>query len=112
MPHCIIEHSQAIDGDALMPLIYAGAFESGLFEADGGDIKVRTLPYAACQAGGRQSDFVHVALRILSGRTAEQKLRLSRLVLAKLETAGISCCSVTVEVVDIDRENYSKSILS
>lgn len=112
MPHCIIEHSQTIDAEALMPLVYSGALQSQLFKADGSDIKVRALPYVACQAGGQQSDFIHVMLRILSGRTAEQKKNLSRLVLSELDSTGISHSSVTVEVVDIDRDSYSKSNLS
>ena len=85
MPHCIIEHSANIDSEVLVPLVFDGALKSELFEVDGSDIKVRALPYSSYQTGIGNADFVHVVLKILSGRTSEQKSALSQLVLAQLE---------------------------
>ncbi|OUS24475.1 5-carboxymethyl-2-hydroxymuconate isomerase [Thalassotalea sp. 42_200_T64] len=110
MPHCIVEHSETIDCHVLVPLVFAGALQAELFEVDGSDIKVRSLSYSSYQTGISQSDFIHVVLKILSGRTSEQKLKLSQLVLAQLETAGLNNCSITIEVVDIDRASYSKLV--
>ena len=45
MPHCIIEHSNEIDGSALIPLVHKGASESGLFQAEGSEVKVRAMSY-------------------------------------------------------------------
>ena len=115
MPHCIIEHSAKIDSNALIPLVFNASLESSLFEQDGSDIKVRVLPFTHYQTGSLQSassqaDFIHVSLRILSGRNTEQKLMLSRLVLESLATLNLKGCSTSVEVVDIDRASYSKII--
>ena len=108
MPHCIVEHSTNLDAETLINRVYAGAFESGLFEIDGADIKVRTVAYHHYCTGPRKSSFAHVELKILSGRTLEMKQHLSSTVLAKLRLLDIADCSLTVEVVDIDRASYAK----
>ena len=111
MPHCVVEHSSAIDGNTLIPLVFAGALESKLFEIDGSDIKVRAMPYSNYQTGNMDVGFVHVTLKILSGRTIDQKSMLSKLVLEKLKTQNLVNCSISVEVVDIDRVSYSKVVM-
>lgn len=73
MPHCIVEHSATLAAGPLLARVFAGAMGSGLFEADGSDIKVRTILYDTYSTGTQVSDFVHVVLRILSGRTPEQR---------------------------------------
>lgn len=108
MPHCIIEHSAALDAERILPLVFSGAMESGLFEPDGSDIKIRTMTYHHYLTGAKHSDFIHVALKILSGRSPEQKKMLSLCVLSALKTLDIQTCSLTVEVVDIERNSYSK----
>ena len=115
MPHCIIEHSSTLDSNALIPKVFSACQESSLFEQDGSDIKVRVLPFEHYQTGTVQSasspaDFIHVTMRILSGRNTEQKLMLSKLVLESLATLALKGCSTSVEVVDIDRASYSKVI--
>ncbi len=110
MPHCIIEHSSNITGDKLVPLVYKGALKSELFEADGSDIKVRVLPFEHYQTGNVNMDFIHVTLKILSGRSIEQKTMLSRSVLGMLEMFVLEKASISVEVVDIERESYAKVV--
>ncbi|KGJ96015.1 5-carboxymethyl-2-hydroxymuconate Delta-isomerase [Colwellia psychrerythraea] len=115
MPHCIIEHSSSIESNTLIPLVFNASMESSLFEKNGSDIKVRVLPVEHYQTGAVQSasspaDFIHVTMRILSGRKTEQKLMLSKLVLESLTTLALKGCSTSVEVVDIDRASYSKII--
>ena len=109
MPHCLIEHSETIDGEFLMPLVFEGASESGLFEVN--TIQVRTLSFNHYTIENKKTDFIHVVLKILTGRTPEQKNHLSGLVMNKLKANFITRCTITVEVVDIDRSSYSKSII-
>lgn len=111
MPHCIIEHSAEIDGQNLISLVYKGAFESGLFQSEGSDIKVRAISYSNYQTGNVDIGFIHVTLKILSGRDAKQKSRLSQCVLEQLGRLSIIDCSISVEVVDIERESYAKMIV-
>lgn len=110
MPHCIVEHSVTLDGDRILPLVFTGALQSGLFEVDGSDIKVRSIAYQNYLTGGLKSDFVHVVLKILSGRASEQKRMLSALVLEKLQSLEMQNCSITIEVVDMDRDSYTRFV--
>ncbi|MBL4942277.1 MAG: 5-carboxymethyl-2-hydroxymuconate Delta-isomerase [Colwellia sp.] len=111
MPHCVIEHSANIDGNALISLVHKGALESNLFEAEGSDIKVRALSYSNYQTGSVDINFVHVTLKILSGRNVEKKSMLSQSVLEQLKTLSMSNCSISVEVADIDRASYAKVVM-
>lgn len=110
MPHCIIEHSPNFYGESLNQGVYLGAFESGLFSDDGSDIKVRSLTYDHYQTGENAQDFVHVTVKILSGRTAEDKQHLSHSVMQQLKQLSITNASLTVEIVDMDKASYSKFI--
>lgn len=111
MPHCIIEHSPSLPATEVMPLVFEGAVESGLFDKSGKDIKVRALSYEHFQTGTDKKDFIHVTLKILSGRNTAQKQALSSLVLEKLVALPYSPISMTVEVVDMDRSAYAKLVL-
>lgn len=111
MPHCIIEHSANIDGVTLVPLVHNAALNSGLFSARGSDIKVRALSYAHYQTGSVDIGFVHVTLRILSGRDLAQKTQLSHRVLDQLRQQLTHSCSLSVEVVDIDTDSYAKVVV-
>lgn len=110
MPHCIIEHSASLDAKLLLPLVFSSVKNSQLFEPDGSDIKVRAMAYQHYLVGQSQADFIHVVLRILSGRTTEQKQHLSALVQEALAELKLAPCSITVEVVDIDRDSYAKVV--
>ena len=111
MPHCIIEHSSTINGNDLLPLVFQGALNTGLFEDDGSDIKVRAQPFCDYQIGRSKSDFIHVVLKILSGRSTNDKQKLSKRVLEQLSSLNFKSCSITVEVVDMDKNSYLKIVL-
>ncbi|MEZ8720969.1 5-carboxymethyl-2-hydroxymuconate Delta-isomerase [Vibrio pomeroyi] len=111
MPHCIIEHSSTIKPDQLNNKVFLGALNSGLFEADGRDIKVRSVAYEHYQTGTTKEDFIHVTLRILSGRSDANKATLSNTVMTQLESLSLVDASITIEVVDMDRSSYSKVIV-
>ena len=112
MPHCIIEYSQELKNKVipkqLMGSVFAGAFNSKLFEAD--DIKTRIIPFQHYLSGGHKQNFVHVTLKILSGRNLEQRKALSNSVLAELNKIISTSVSLTVEVIEIEKESYSKVV--
>lgn len=108
MPHCIIEHSANLSCEQIFPLVFEGVLQSGLFEPDGSDIKIRAISYHDYLVGGIKSDFVHIELKILSGISSQQKQTLAGLVLDKLKLMQSLGSSITVEVVDIDRNSYRK----
>lgn len=108
MPHCIIEHSEnfkKIIGE-IINAVHSGALVSGLF--DESDIKTRSMSYENFQTGISRKPFIHVSSKILYGRNSEQKLQLSHAILSQLKKLNLPSCSLTVEIIDIDKDSYVK----
>jgi len=110
MPHCIVEYSVGLDGTKLVCNVYSAVLASGLFNADGSDIKVRATSYNQYVLGGGCSSFAHVTIKLLSGRTAEQKESLAKGVLLRLTDLHMVNTEITVEICDIDRRSYQKAL--
>ena len=110
MPHCIIEHSPNIPSEGLMHAVFDGSLHSQLFLPNGADIKVRAIAYQNFKLGDGKTSFVHVVVKILAGRTDEQKQRLSQEIIKKLSGLGHQDISITVEVVDMERQSYQKHL--
>ena len=108
MPHCIIEHSSNLDSFVLNELVFTAAHKSSLFSDDGSDIKVRSQSFDAYLVGGEKHDFIHVSIRLLAGRSADQKRMLSLLIHAQLKLLHLKKASITVEIVDMDAQSYVK----
>lgn len=112
MPHCIIEYSHdlahEIPPNQLIHLVYQGALNSQLFDAN--DIKTRAIPFRYFSSGDLKQDFVHVTIKILSGRNCQQRKLLSSAVMQELTQIKQTSISLTVEVVEIEKESYNKVI--
>ncbi len=112
MPHCIIEYSNEIEKFVkpaqLINAVYQGALKSDLFED--GDIKTRSIVFDSYQSGSIKKTFVHVAVKILSGRNLEQKKTLSSSIISQLKTFNFPSTSLTVEVVEIEKDSYAKVV--
>lgn len=108
MPHCIIEYSSDFHEKRsdLINAVYQGAWSSQLFEKD--DIKTRTISFDDYLVGESQRSFIHVTVKILSGRNDQQKLALTKVITNHVNELGLSDCFISIEVVDIHRESYSK----
>jgi 5-carboxymethyl-2-hydroxymuconate isomerase len=108
MPHCIIEYSEDLDGnaDAIIRSVHTGAAMSGLFELS--DIKTRAISYKHYQVGVTQASFIHVSSRILAGRDNTQKGSLNAAIVDQLGALAFSNCSITAEVIDIHKDSYIK----
>ena len=114
MPHCIIEYSSGVAdyieiGD-LVAAVHQGALSSGLF--DEYDIKTRAVAYAHHSTGATRDSFVHVTVRLLSGRDDAQKADLSEKLLAQIEPLLPAVVSVGVEICDMHKDSYRKRVLT
>lgn len=113
MPHCVIEYARPLadkcDLSELLRRVHQAAFDSGLFGLE--DIKTRALAVDHYLTGSGNAEFVHINLKILSGRSAEQKQQLSQRVLdAAVSFLGDLIASCSVEVSDMDRASYAKKV--
>tara|TARA_R110000764_G_scaffold87984_1_gene168941 strand:- start:650 stop:1012 length:363 start_codon:yes stop_codon:yes gene_type:complete len=113
MPHCILEYSQNLEQEVppvdILEAIKGACVASAIFSVE--DIKLRSVPYKSFITGGQEDAFIHVTLRMLSGRTCEQKKRLSHLVLESLTKFSLKDVSFSVEVCDMDRDTYAKKVI-
>ena len=112
MPHCTIEYAsclaQQIQPNALMQLVYQATADSGLFDAD--NIKTRCIGFEHHLRGDQALAFIHVTLRILNGRSVEQKQALSQAVLDALKQTQLQAVSFTVDVREMQRDTYAKFV--
>ncbi|GAB3481261.1 5-carboxymethyl-2-hydroxymuconate Delta-isomerase [Marinomonas epiphytica] len=113
MPHCIVEYSQNLEQEVSpvdwMDAMKKACVDSELFSPD--DIKVRSRPYKNFITAGQEDAFVHVTLRLLSGRTQTQKQHVSKLLLEALLSFSVKNVSYSVELCDMDRETYNKQVV-
>ena len=112
MPHIIIEYSEElfidVDIQPLLKSIHTSIVNSGLFEES--HIKTRAYPFKDFTYAGQQSPYIHVQARIKSGRTASDKKSLSEGILDSLKPFNTHASVMTVEIIDMDRESYSKHV--
>ncbi len=108
MPHCIVEYACELNANAVLEAVYSGTERSGLFVPE--DIKLRAQPFRDYFSGAGKQSFVHVSARILSGRTLEQRQQLSRSILQSLEALELRNSSLTVEVIEMERQSYAKTV--
>ncbi len=110
MPHCIVEYSREL-GDQVAPGdlvdgVFNGVINSGFVEA--GLIKSRAISYEHYRVGADQNYFIHVSIRLLSGRPAEQRKAISEAVLVELQALKVKDVSITIEILDMERESFAK----
>ena len=112
MPHCIIEYSKdlkkEIDIETIISKTYQGALSTKLFTPS--DIKTRAIAYKNYQTASKKENFIHINVKILSGRTIEQKKMISETILSKFTTIDIKPISISVEISELEKESYSKIV--
>lgn len=112
MPHCVIEYTrdveQKIDINNLLDVAFSAVETSGQF--DRAAIKARAIGFDIFKSGQSRDEYIHIKLRILSGRTPEQKKQLSDHMVEKLRSHIGNTKSLTVEIIDMDISSYGKLI--
>ena len=110
MPHIILEYSEGILKDAdvsgVLMTLHRAASKSGLF--DESHIKTRAYKTRHFTNAGKIDPFVHIQARIKSGRNADEKKGLSAEIINSLIPLKIKTAVLTVEIIDMDKDSYSK----
>ncbi|MGB0935152.1 MAG: 5-carboxymethyl-2-hydroxymuconate Delta-isomerase [Alphaproteobacteria bacterium] len=112
MPHIVIEHSKGMEPNIAKRDFFTSFIEILVINSDfeRESIKVRSISFESFL--GAQDHFVHVNVKMLSGRTLEQKDQISYAVGEFLKAAfvKIESLSITVEVTEIEKRSYFKSV--
>lgn len=114
MPHFIIDCSENIirqkSPSEIMQAVYEVAEATGLFALN--DIKVRIQPYSYFKLGNDKKDFIHIFGYIMQGRTTEQKSRLSKAIIKRLNTMFPEISILSTNVQDFEKATYcNKTII-
>jgi 5-carboxymethyl-2-hydroxymuconate isomerase len=112
VPHCIIEYSKnlkkVISIDKLIDCAFESIVQADLFDPKA--IKVRAKAYKYYKSGLERNEFIHISIRILQGRTSEQKAALSALVQSTIVPLVGNTKSVSVEIIDMNTASYNKRV--
>lgn len=112
MPQCVIEYSNGIEQSVtpqwLMSAVFNAAKASGLFDIN--VIKTRTRCYEHYRIADQKKEFIHVTAGILSGRSMQQRKRLSELILNELSGIQTESVNITVEIRQMEKETYAKLV--
>lgn len=113
MPHCIIEYSQNLEQEVppldWMEAVQQACLDSGLFQP--ADIKLRAFACKHFITNGVQDAFVHVSVRMLKGRSTQQKSELSQSVLDALCSFAVKQVSLSVEIIEMDNDSYLRKVI-
>jgi len=119
MPHLHLEYTANLpdlNADVALIRLNNTLVGSGQFGAEF-DIKSRAVKVETFKVGTALADraFVHVKLALLSGRSPQIKQQLSESLLTVVKDlcewpAGVEV-QLCVEILDIDRESYSKTAI-
>jgi len=112
MPHIIFEYSEQLfqnnEVGSALQVIHNAIADSGLF--DESHIKTRAYPFREYTNAGGSDPYIHIQARIKSGRDEANKKRLGEAILACLKTQRIQASVITVEIIDMDRDSYTKLV--
>ena len=115
MPHLILEHDAALaeshDLAALSDALFDAACAHPVFASAPQAVKVRTALFANGRSGGTPESYAHLTIRLLTGRTTEQKRAVAEAMLAVLTDHLPEIGSLSVEPVEMDRDTYVKRTL-
>ena len=120
MPHLHMEYTANLtdlNAEVALMRLNNTLVASGQFAAEF-DIKSRAIRVEAFKVGTALAEraFVHVKLALLSGRSAQIKKQLSESLLAVVrdlcEWPGSIEVQLCVEILDIDRDSYSKTAIN
>jgi 5-carboxymethyl-2-hydroxymuconate isomerase len=112
MPHCIIEYSKDLEKNItpqnMIDKTYQGALNTSLFISS--DIKTRATAFDNYQTGNIRESFIHINVKILQGRTTEQRKFLSETILKEFQELTIQPLSITIEINELEKSSYSKLV--
>ena len=98
------ELARRVGEQTLLAAVHDAIDASGLFKP--GDIKARLNGFAHYRCGATQDDFVHVALYLFAGRSAEQRRSLASATLAALVALLPEVEALSMDVREMPRETF------
>lgn len=114
MPHFVIDCSENVirmkAADEIMQEVFDAAMSTDLFVAS--EIKVRINPFSNYNNGNSLDDFLHVFGYIMEGRNTDQKAKLSKAIVTKLNEILPKVPVISINIKDFEKASYfNKSMI-
>lgn len=112
MPHFIFEQGNALHSasDRHDAMQIAGEVGAGTGFIDRADIKLRIITFDDFVHLDGRSSFLHLTVRLLAGRTTDQKHNLSDALRTALDARFPQVGSISIEICDMDPDTYLKRL--
>lgn len=108
MPHFIIDCSENVirmrSADEIIQEVFDAALSTDLFIAS--EIKVRINPFSYYNNGNSLDDFIHVFGYIMEGRNTDQKSKLSKAIVTKLNEILPEVPVISINIKDFEKASY------
>ncbi|MDA6071967.1 5-carboxymethyl-2-hydroxymuconate Delta-isomerase [Flavobacterium sp. AC] len=108
MPHFIIDCSENVirlkSAEDIMQDVFNAALSTDLFTES--EIKVRINPFAYYNNGNSLNDFIHVFAYIMEGRNTDQKAKLSKAIVIKLNEVLPEIPVISINIKDFEKASY------
>lgn len=108
MPHFIIDCSENVirlkSAEEIMQDVFNSALSTDLFIAS--EIKVRINPFSNYNNGNTLDDFIHVFGYIMEGRNTDQKAKLSKAIVTKLNAILPEVPVISINIKDFEKASY------
>ncbi|MFH7015366.1 5-carboxymethyl-2-hydroxymuconate Delta-isomerase [Flavobacterium sp. FlaQc-47] len=108
MPHFIIDCSENVlrlkSADEIMQEVFNSALSTDLFITT--EIKVRINPFSYYNNGNSLDDFIHVFGYIMEGRNTDQKAKLSKAIVSKLNEILPEVPVISINIMDFEKASY------
>lgn len=108
MPHFIIDCSENVirmrSADEIMQEVFDAALSTDLFIAS--EIKIRINPFSYYNNGNSLDDFIHVFGYIMEGRNTDQKSKLSKAIVTKLNEILPEVPVISINIKDFEKASY------
>lgn len=108
MPHFVIDCSENVirlkSAEEIMQEVFDAALSTDLFIAS--EIKVRINPFSYYNNGNTLDDFIHVFGYIMEGRNTDQKAKLSKTIVTKLNEILTEVPVISINIKDFEKASY------
>jgi len=114
MPHIIIEYSEnafnITEVNTLLNGLAMAIANTKLFKPQ--NPKIRLHPAQHFLLDKSFNGFIHVQCRIHQGRSENEKKQVSHSILSALTPYSNSAIVITVEIIEMERHSYAKTIVN
>jgi len=108
MPHFVIDCSENVirlkSAEEIIQEVFNAALSTDLFIAS--EIKVRINPFSYYNNGNTLDDFIHVFGYIMEGRNTDQKAKLSKAIVTKLNEILSEVPVISINIKDFEKASY------